>query len=210
VSGLPEGVIGERIELGPFSVDIQRPIDAERLIDDKRFQDDEFLPYWAEVWASGVALARHVAALDLDRARVLELGCGLALPSLAAARVGAEVLATDWAPEAVELAKRNAAANGLRLETMTLSWMVDAPPSGAFDLVLAADVLYERRNTEPLLHVLGAAVAVDGEALVADPGRRHADAFFERARSDEWTCEHLEAGGLPRGGITRLRRARRL
>ena len=56
------------------------------------------MPYWAELWPSGIALARHVVGLALAGRRVLELGCGLALPSFAAALAGADVLATDWAP----------------------------------------------------------------------------------------------------------------
>ena len=59
------------------------------------------MPYWAELWPSGLALADYVATLDLAGRRVLELGCGLALPSFAAALGGADVLATDWAPEAL-------------------------------------------------------------------------------------------------------------
>ena len=54
-------------------------------LDEDAFDDDEFLPYWAELWRSGVALAEVVSALDVRDKRVLELGAGLGLPSLAAA-----------------------------------------------------------------------------------------------------------------------------
>ena len=93
----------ERIVIGGHELVLARPDDPESLIDESRFEEDEFLPYWAELWPSGIALARYVAALDLAGSRVLELGCGLALPSFAAALAGADVLATDWAPEALEL-----------------------------------------------------------------------------------------------------------
>src|SRR5204862_8262946 len=75
----------ERILIGERELTITRPEDPESLIDEARFEEDEFLPYWADLWPSGVALARRVAGLDLAGARVLELGCGLALPSFAAA-----------------------------------------------------------------------------------------------------------------------------
>src|SRR3954451_15943342 len=63
------------------------------------------VPYWARTWPSGIALAK---ALDEDPpapgTKVLELGCGLALPSVVAAKAGAQVLATDGATDAVVFA----------------------------------------------------------------------------------------------------------
>lgn len=201
------GDIVERIELGRFSILLRRPPDAESLIDEERFEEDEFLPYWAELWPSGIALARHLAGLDLGGRRVLEVGCGLALPSFAAALAGADVLATDWAPAAVDLVTVNAAANGLEVAAAVLDWTSGTPNAGPFDLVLAADVLYEERNAEPLIRLLDAAAASDAEALFADPGRRHAPAFFDRAGAAGWSIEQITVGGLPAGGIARLRRA---
>src|SRR5262249_32627489 len=84
------------------------PRDSEALLDEHAFEHDEFLPYWAELWPSGVALASAVSRLVVHGLRVLELGCGLALPSITAARRGARVLATDWSAEAVALAEWNA------------------------------------------------------------------------------------------------------
>jgi predicted nicotinamide N-methyase len=198
----------ERIVIGGRELVIVRPEDPEALIDESRFEEDEFLPYWAELWPSGVARARHVAALDLRGQRVLEVGCGLALPAFAAALAGAEVLATDWAPEALELVGANAERNDLRVHTALLDWL-ERPFGRApgFDLVLAADVLYEERNAAPLLALLATLVAGGGAALVADPGRRHAPAFFEAARRSGWFAEPLPAPEIPAGAITRLRRS---
>jgi predicted nicotinamide N-methyase len=198
----------ERLEIGRHVLAIVRPESAESLIDEERFAQDEFMPYWAELWPSGLALARFVATLDLAGSRVLELGCGLALPSLAAALAGADVLATDWAPEALALVDANAAANGVRVQTGLLDWHAAPPPGpAAYDVVLAADVLYEERNALPLLAVLAAATSPAGMALLADPGRRHAPAFFERALADGWSVEHRPTDLLPSGSIAILRRA---
>src|SRR5204862_8184692 len=73
---------------------VLRPRDSEALLDEHAFEEEEFLPYWAELWPSGVALAKAIADRSLRGARVLELGCGLGLPSLAAALGGGRVLAT--------------------------------------------------------------------------------------------------------------------
>jgi len=143
------------------------------------------MPYWAELWPSGVALARVVAEQDLAGARVLELGAGLGLPSLAAAVRGAQVLATDWAEEAVALLRENAAANGIALRAERVRWddpgplLADAP----WDVVLGADLLYEDRNATLLLELLP---RLGGDILLADPGRPAAAAFLAR-----WNVEEL-------------------
>ena len=195
----------ERIVVAGRELVIARPDDPESLIDEERFDEDEFLPYWAELWPSGIALARHVAELELGGKRVLELGCGLALPSFAAALAGAEVTATDWAPEAVDLVVSNAVANGLSVTAAVLDWSAGASDIGHFDLVIAADVLYEERNALPLLALLEETIAPGGEALIADPGRRHAAAFLDGARAAGWWIEQVVVDGLHAGGIARLR-----
>jgi len=95
------------------------------------------------------------------------------VPSLVAAARGAEVTATDWAADAVELLRVNAERNGLALRCEVRDWR--EPWRDRFDLALAADVLYERRNVEPLvarLHELAP------EALVGLAGRPYEDAFL--------------------------------
>ena len=186
------------VELPAGTLSILRPRSAEALLDEGAFDHEEFLPYWAELWASGEALARTVAERDVSGLRVVELGCGLALPSLAAALGGAHVLATDWSPDAIALAQENARRNALELETAVVRWSEpEALLSRApWDLVLAADVLYERRNVDELLALLP---QLGAEALLADPGRPHAKGFFERA-AETWSIEQL-------GSVTSLRRA---
>lgn len=170
----------DRVDLGGGrSLTVERPADPEALLDEDAFARDEFLPYWAELWASGVALAREVAAAPLRGRRVVELGCGLGLPSVAAALAGAAtVLATDWSPEAVAAAARNAALNGVTVRAAVVDWR-DAEAlvaEGPFDLVLAADVLYEARNAEPLGGLLDR--LAPAEVWLADPGRAAADGFL--------------------------------
>jgi predicted nicotinamide N-methyase len=164
----------------------------------------EFLPYWAELWPSAIALAGAVAARRPRGLRVVELGCGLALPALVAALEGAQVLATDWSADALAYAERNARVNGAEVETLRVAWA--APDAlvarGPFDLVLAADVVYERRNVPQLLELLP---RLGPEALVADPGRPALPALLAGA-DDEWELEHEPAPQLPRGAVYRLTR----
>lgn len=174
-------VVREDVELGGGHVPlrIERPASSEALIDDARFDaQDEFLPYWAELWPSAVTLARWAGATSLSGRRVLELGCGLGLPSVAAARAGADVVATDWAPEAVAATVRNAELNGVSVGGLTADWREAGPlvALGPFDVVLAADVLYEARHAEPLLALLAALAAP--RIVLTDPSRATATAFL--------------------------------
>jgi predicted nicotinamide N-methyase len=178
-------LVEEVIALRDGHICLLRPRDTEALLDEHAFEQDEFMPYWADLWPSGIALARTLSGRSLRRARVLELGCGLGLPSLVAARAGGRVLATDWSAAALGLLRSNAAANGVSLQTAHVDWahpeelLADAP----FDLVLAADVLYERRNVALLLSLLP---RLGAEVWLADPRRSFAEAFLARA-PDTWS-----------------------
>ena len=144
-------------------------------------------PYWSVLWRSGVALARELDGVALRGLRVVELGCGLAVPSFAAARAGAAVLATDACADALTLLERNARVNDVRIETETVDWAIPGELVGAapFDVVLAADVLYERASVALLLSLLP---RLAPEAWLADPGRPAAGAFVEQA-SRRWSVE---------------------
>src|SRR6476661_3568645 len=161
--------IEEIVALGGRDLAILRPRDAEALFEAR----DEFIPYWADLWPSAVLLARTIAGRALRGARVLELGCGLGLPSLAAALAGGRVLATDWAPDALEAVRANAARNDLAVETLVADWREPEPilARGPFDLVIAADIAYEQRNVTPLTQLID---ALGREVWLADPGRRPA------------------------------------
>ena len=200
--------VAERIPLPGGEIELARPRDAEALLSDESFEHEEFLPYWAELWASGVALAHDLSLRSLRGKRTLELGCGLGLPSIAAARSGGRVLATDWSPDAVLAAGANAERNGVLIETLVCSW--GEPQAiverGPWDLVLASDVLYERRNAGLLLRLLPQLVDARGLVLIADPQRAAAARFLERVEGEGWL---LKTTGTPRSERVRLHRLRR-
>ena len=98
------------------------PQEAAELPDAGEVEWAPIAPYWSVLWRSGVALARELEGEALRGLRVVELGCGLGVPSIAAARAGASVLATDACAEALALVERNAQANGVDVETATVDW----------------------------------------------------------------------------------------
>ena len=201
-------MIAERIPLPGGEVELMRPPDAEALISEESFKHDEFLPYWAELWASAVALAHDVSIRSLRGKRTLELGCGLGLPSIAAARAGGRVLATDWSLDAVRATATNAELNDVEIETLRCAWEEADPlvARGPWQLVIASDVLYEHRNVDQLLELLPRLVAERGLVLLADPGRAPSERFLERARDEGWMVRSTRSPRAQRVWIHRLRR----
>jgi predicted nicotinamide N-methyase len=205
---MEDDLVQETIALRGDDLEILRPRDSEALIDERAFEEeDEYLPYWAELWPSGVALARALDGRALRGVPVVELGCGLGLPSIVAARAGGRVLATDWSRAALELLEVNAARNGVAVATMVADWTRPGEllARGPFPLVLAADVLYERRNVGVLLDLLPRLVAPAGEIWLADPGRATADAFLELADAEGWHRRSTPDRDRPGVAVHRLR-----
>jgi predicted nicotinamide N-methyase len=197
-------LVEEVIPLDGRDLRLLRPRDAEALLDEHAFQHEEYLPYWAELWPSSLALARKVSARALRGARTLELGCGLGLPSIAAALAGGRVLATDWSPDAIAMTAGNAERNDAQVETLVCSWTQPEPlvERGPWDLVLASDVLYEDRNVDVLLALLP---RLGREVWLADPGRPPLQRFLAAA-ADDWEVVKRAAAELPQGAVHRLRR----
>jgi predicted nicotinamide N-methyase len=182
-----EELVSQSIELPSGELRLLQPQEAAALPDAGPVEWAPVAPYWSVLWRSGVALACELDGVALGGLRVVELGCGLAVPSIAAARAGAAVLATDVCGEALTLVARNAHANDVRIETATVDWaepdeLVRRAP---FDLVLAADVLYERASVAQLLSLLP---RLAREAWLASPGRPEAVAFVEQA-GRRWPVE---------------------
>jgi SAM-dependent methyltransferase len=187
------------IDLPGGPLRIWHPPDIEALIDVAAFEADERIPYWANVWESARVLAEDLADSSGGGLSLIELGCGLGLPALVAARQGFAVTATDYEEEALEGVRFNADVNGLgeRVATRILDWR-SPEPMGVFERVVAADVLYEQHHAAALAAVIDLLLAPQGLALVADPGRLKADAFPPACRSRGLVVE-TQPARRPRG-----------
>src|SRR2546426_12471784 len=106
-------LVRHRVPLPGGDLQLLQPTEAAELPDAGAVEWAPVAPYWSVLWRSGVALACELESVALRGLRVVELGCGLAVPSIAAARAGAAVLATDACAEALTLVARNAQANGV-------------------------------------------------------------------------------------------------
>ena len=217
MDGLPGGaaadLVEDRLVLGGRETRLLRPRDGDALLDEVLAEDDpaeDRLPFWAELWPSGSGLAAAVAVLPLAGRRVLELGCGLGLVSVAAAGAGARVLAADQSPEALAFTAANAERNGVPVETVRCTFADPGPLLAAapFDLVLAADVLYEPATVPVLAALLPRLVGPGGEVWVADPGRPREPEFVRLVDAAGWRRETVYLApedAVPRVRIHQLR-----
>lgn len=170
----------------PDGLGLFLPVDPDRLVEDLGDEEflatDERIPYFATLWPSAICMAERVmAGPSLAGQRILDLGCGVGAVGLAAARREAQVTFLDWEPRALDIVALSLRA--LRLpdqERVAADWRT-APPLGSFDRLLAADVLYEPRNVDPVAQFLARHLRATGEAWLVDPSRKTALERFPAA-----------------------------
>jgi predicted nicotinamide N-methyase len=205
--------IERRLDIRGTPVTVWQPPDIDALIDEEAFARDERIPYWANVWESAIVLAEELAACDGAGLTLLELGCGIGLPAIVAARRGFAATASDYEEDALEAVRYNADRNGAAgLAVRLLDWRNLPADLGTFDRVVAADVLYERHHATALVAVLARTLAPAGCGIVADPGRARAAEFEPACRAAGLTVERrparrpLEATGGPEIDLYVVRR----
>lgn len=173
----------EQVHVGGRVYALLVPANSAVLLDDPavvaRFAADEYMPYWAALWPGALLLADVVAAWGpappAGAPSVLELGAGLGLVGLVAAELGFSVTVSDYDEDALAFARENARRNGVAAPaTRHVDWRQtydDLRP----DRILAADVLYEARNLEPIARFIRNHLAPGGFALLSDANRSTAD-----------------------------------
>lgn len=135
-------------------------------------------PYWGFLWPSANVLAELILAREWPRRlKTIELGCGSGLVGIAALFAGLDVTFSDLVPEAVELARQNAVANGFaKTNAIVLDWR--QPLTERFELILASDVLYFSELHQPLIELIDRMLEPSGQCWIADPGRTLAREFL--------------------------------
>lgn len=193
----------KEILLDDWHVRLEKPRNADDLISESDYAKDERLPYWADLWPSAESLSRYLLrqgaggvlggrAPGSALPRALELGCGIGLVTIAAMRAGFAVSGTDYYEAALRFTARNALANvGVEPDTRLVDWRAMPADLGTFDLVLAADVLYERQYSAIVAAAVAQTLAPTGVALIGDQGRVGLEAFLAECASRGLTHETL-------------------
>jgi predicted nicotinamide N-methyase len=171
-------------------------LDSEKLlntISESDFQEDERLPYWAELWPSSLALAEYLLEnrdLFVNK-ELLELGCGLGLGGMAAHTCGARVLFSDYETLALHFTQRNFHRNFKQLAQVTLLDWRNISLKCCFDIIIAADILYEVRLLLPVFNLLSRILLPGGLAIIAEPNRTVAQEFFKLVTRNGWSDKGL-------------------
>jgi len=180
---------------------------------DRIFED--LCPMFGVIWPCARALSHRVARAELGGRTLLELGCGLALPSLVAAQRGASVVASDQHPDTERFLAANLARNDLvgRVRYASFDWRGELPDGlreRCFDRVVASDVLYSALMVPQVISAFDRFLAEDGVGWLADPGRTWLQDFADdAARAGLRVSTTVEDGG-PGGTeafVLELRRA---
>ena len=151
---------------------------------------ERLCPYFGVVWPSARALTEHLAEAipAATGARVLEIGCGLAVPSVFLALKGAQVIATDCHPAVPEFLARNLSLNGLvagDVRYLELDWQQLSHGAGAssglgrFPWVVGSDILYESKQPVLVADTIERFLAPGGRAIIADPARPYIQPFAD-------------------------------
>jgi 2-polyprenyl-3-methyl-5-hydroxy-6-metoxy-1,4-benzoquinol methylase len=171
-----------------------KPANPDSLLDsisEAQFKKDRFLPYWAELWPAAEVLFEYVAAKAFAaNARICDLGCGLGIISAIMAARGNHVIAADISPKACEYARANILRYSRRACPACCDWRSPAF-NEAFDIILAADVLYEQQCLEPVIDFLDGYAEKNGRAIIADPCRSQWETFKSRIITRCFAIEKL-------------------
>lgn len=204
-------LIDAPVAVGPLRVAFTRVADPEKVLDDvcerieryekttgRRMQGDAMgLPYWAELWESATAIGAFIAkdgGAALRGKSVMDLGCGMGLSGTVAVMMGASVLFADIEKESLLFAR----LNGLRyqqrpgdVQAKRVDWQQD-DLGRRFDVILGADVLYDKSQWPFLEPFFRHHLAPGGRILLGEPGRPSGEGFWEWITPRGWTLSRRE------------------
>jgi len=191
----------ETVFVAGRSINIERPIDADKLLDDPAIRAanlrDDYMPYWADIWPASRMMAKAILRepwakfplRGVDKIEALEIGCGLGLAGIAALMQGLRVTFSDYDLTALRFAERNAKLNGFSdFRTLPLDWRFP-PEDQRFPVIIAADLTYELRNIDPLLALVKKLLLPGGTCLLTDPDRSCAQKLRERLGEENLKVE---------------------
>ena len=162
--------------------------------------------HFGVLWPAGLALAQAMSVLPVKGLRILEMGCGLGLASLVLQRRGADITASDHHPMAEGFLRHNETLNRLKpIAFHCAPWEALHDSLGRFDLLIGADLLYERGQGPALGAFVGRHTQPVARVMLADAGRGYSAAFteilkrlgFGKCEQRVWSTGHWPPG---RGG----------
>lgn len=165
--------------------DLDEAIDliCEKMEEDKKINPfaEDLCPYFGVLWPASEGLSEFLMDHPqlVKGKKVLEIGCGVGLPSMVASFLGGEVLATDFHPDVEEFFLRNCRHSVVRCSYERMNWREENHYEGSFDVVLGSDILYESKHPQEVAKALSRFLRPNGLIILADPGRSYVNMFLE-------------------------------
>lgn len=181
------------------SLDLTIDVLFEELLREGREKELDLLcPYFGVLWPSAIVLTNELASqnLELKRgpSRILEVGCGLALPSLFLMNTlhTSKIACSDFHPEVGPFLKRNLLLNPpskIQLEYIPSRFSDLSLSKRKWDVIIGSDILYESSHPEELAEALNTITHPNGEIMITDPGRPYLQKFSDEMRLRGWFAD---------------------
>lgn len=129
-------------------------------------------PLFGVIWPSSLVLAHYISSYQTAGKRILEVGCGVALPSLLLNAQNADISATDYHPEVASFLEKNTQLNKTKdIHFEQVNWADKTDGLGLFDLIIGSDLLYEDQHIKLLADFVQRHAKTKCEIIIVDPGR---------------------------------------
>ncbi|MEA9355478.1 methyltransferase domain-containing protein [Bacteriovorax sp. PP10] len=167
---------------------------------------EEHCPYFGVMWEAGIGLSQFLTREMCEGKKILEIGCGLALPSFIATRFGGNVIATDFHADVPLFLQENQEKNKINFEYQVMNWRNEIERTktslGLFDLVIGSDILYESQHADQVAEALIAFLKPGGKILLSDPGRAYVQKFISAMQKlgypEKFTTQKVPAHLTPK------------
>lgn len=179
-------------KFGSHTIELNVINDFDAVLDhcaDTHPDNTDMIPYYAHLWPSAEALGKYIVQTfpDLSNRHVIELGCGLGLPSILCAKLNATVVATDFHPDNRTYFEHNAERNRVaNIDYRELNW-ASPKVDTQFDMIIGSDLLYEAQQIKILTHCVKQLLRNGGTFILADPGRDHVQSAVDALRQEGFT-----------------------
>lgn len=169
------------VKINGYSLNLFTPASIDRFIDHADVTRN--FPLWAKLWEASAVLATYLAGRPAQKEEtMLEIGCGLGLVGIAAARTGHRITMTEIVPDALNFARANALVNGCpELPIHRLDW--HAPDlEGRFDCIVGSETVYRSEDIDGLNALFDRYLNPGGTVFLAESVRRTGVEFWDRMR----------------------------
>lgn len=135
-------------------------------------------PLFGIIWPSSLVLAHFMSDYETAGKRVLEIGCGIGLPSLVLNHKNVDVTATDYHPETGNFLLRNTQLNNNNaINYERVDWADKDSDLGLFDIIIGSDILYEDEHIQLLARFIERHANPECKVILVDPGRGRKNKF---------------------------------